>query len=61
MKKASTTARTSSVNVTSRFCNHFSIVQSHYTSKMCSKCPGIKLELALQRKEDKIENFVARF
>ena len=43
----STEARTSSENVTSRFCNHFSIIQSHYAWKMCSNYPGIKLEPAL--------------
>ena len=39
----------SSENVTSRFCNHFFIIQSHYACKMCSNYPGIKLELALHR------------
>jgi len=43
----STEARTSSENVTSRFCNHFSIIQSYYAWTMCSSCPGIKLEPAL--------------
>ena len=33
-------------SVTSRFCNHFSIIQSHHAWKMCSKYPGIKLETA---------------
>ena len=46
----STTARTSSENVTSRFCYNFSIIQSHYACKMCSNYPGIKLEPALHRK-----------
>ena len=32
----STEAITPSENVTSRFCNHFSIIQSHYDWKMCS-------------------------
>ena len=45
----STAARTSSENVTSRFCNHFSIIQGHHGCKMCSNFPGIKLEPALQR------------
>ena len=27
-----------------RFCNHFSIIQSHYAWKMCSNYPWIKLE-----------------
>ena len=40
-------ARTSSENVTSRFCNHFSIIQIHYAWKMCANYPGIKLEQAL--------------
>ena len=39
----STAARTSSENVTSHFCNHFLIIQSHYACKMCSNYPGIKL------------------
>ena len=48
-------ARTSSENVTSRFCNHFSIIQSHYACKMCFNYLGIKLEPALGTKENKIE------
>ena len=40
-------ARTSSENVTSRLCNHFLIIQSHYAWKMCSNYPGFKLEPAL--------------
>ena len=36
----STEARTSSENVTSRFCNHFSIIQSHYAWKVCHNFPG---------------------
>ena len=52
----STAARTSSENVTSRFCNHFSIIQGHHGCKMCSNFPGIKLDPALQRLEDKIEH-----
>ena len=51
----STEARTSSENVTWRFCNHFSIIQSHHACKMCSNYPGIKLEPALGTLEDKIE------
>ena len=31
-------------------------MQSHYACKMCSNCPGIKLEPALLRQEDKIEH-----
>ena len=45
----------SSENLTSRFCNHFSIIQSHHACKMCSNYPGIKLEPALGTLEDKIE------
>ena len=37
----------SSENVTSRFCHHFSIIQTHNAWKMCSNYPGIKLEPAL--------------
>jgi len=51
-----TKARTSSENVTSRFCNHFPIIQTHYAWKMCSNYPGIKLEPALGTLEDKIEH-----
>ena len=47
-------ARTSSENVTSRFCNHFSIIQSHYVWKMCSNCPGIKLDQRLGHKKTKL-------
>ena len=49
-------ARTSSENVTSRFCNQFLVIQSCYAWKMCSNCPGIKLEQALGVWEDKIEH-----
>ena len=42
-------ARTSSENLTSRFCNHFSIIQNHYVCKMSSNYPGSKLEPARQR------------
>ena len=45
----STAARTASEHVTSRFCNHFSIIQSHYACEVCSNYPGIKLEPALHR------------
>ena len=48
-------ARTSSENVSSRFCNHFSIIQTHYAWKMCSNYPGIKLEPVLGTKK-KIEH-----
>ena len=51
----STRERTSSENVTSRFCNNFSIIPSNYACKLCSKYPGIKLESAPQRYEDKMK------
>ena len=35
---------------TAHFCNHFSIIQSHFPCKMCSNYPGIKLEPALQNR-----------
>ena len=38
---------TSSENVTSCFCNHFSNFQSHYACKMCPNYPGIQLEPVL--------------
>ena len=47
LNTTSTAVRTSSVNATSRFSNHFLIIQSQYACKMCSNCPGIKLEPAL--------------
>ena len=50
------TARMSSENVTSHFGNHFSIVQSNFARKMCSNYPGIKLEPALQIKDNKTEH-----
>ena len=50
----STKARTSSENVTSRFCNHFSIIQTYFVWKMRSKYPGINLEPALGTGEDKL-------
>jgi len=37
-------------------CNHFSIVQSHIFSKMSCNYPGIKLEPALQKYDDKTEH-----
>ena len=40
-----------SENVSSRFCDHFSIIPSHYSCKMCSKYLGIK--------GDKIEDFLS--
>ena len=48
-KTTSTTAKTSSENLTSRFSNNFAIIQSHYARKMCYNYPGIKLEPALLR------------
>ena len=38
----------SSELLTSRCCNHFLIIPSHYTCKMVSMYPGIKFESALQ-------------
>ena len=38
---------TSSENVALRFCNYFSIIQSHHVWKIHSNHPGIKLEPAL--------------
>ena len=52
---ASTMARTSAENLTSHFSNNFAIIQSHYACKMSFNYPGMKLETALLRKEDKIE------
>ena len=49
----SMTARTSSENVTSCCCNHFSINQRHYACEMCFTYPGIKLEPGNQRFRDK--------
>ena len=46
----------SSQNVTSRFCNHISIIQTHYSWKICSNYPELKLEPALGTWEDKIEH-----
>ena len=48
-RTTSTAAKTWSENVASRFCNHFSIIESHYACKMCSNYPRIQLEPALQR------------
>ena len=44
--------RTSSENVISRFCNHLSIIQSHYAWKMRFNYPGIKLEPALGTRQN---------
>ena len=46
--------RTLSENASSRFCNHFSIIQSHYACKMCSNYPGIKLEQRFRGKNTKL-------
>ena len=46
------TVRASSENVTSRFCDHFSL--SHHACKMYYNSPGIKLVSALWKKT---ENF----
>ena len=40
------------IHVTSQF----AIIQSHYTCKVCSNFPGIRLEQPLQRSADKIEH-----
>ena len=47
------TARTSFENVTSRFCNHFSIIPSSLACKMCTNYPGI---VSRWRLEEQIEN-----
>ena len=52
----STQARTSSENVTSRFCNYFSIIQSHYPWKMRSNHPGIKTGTSAWDIRSKIEH-----
>ena len=49
-------ARKSSENVTSRFCNHFSIIQSRYASKMSFNYLGVKLEPLFQKLENKFEH-----
>ena len=57
--KANTTlteARTPSEKLTSRFWNHFLIIQSRYAWEMCSNYPGIKLEQALRDKKTKLNN-----
>ena len=41
--------RTWSENVTSRFCNHSSVIHCHYACKMCCNYAGTKLEPALQK------------
>ena len=43
-----------SENVTSRFCNHFSIIPSHYGYKMCSNYPGNKLVSAFSTLEEEM-------
>lgn len=48
-KTTLTTARTSSENRTSRFCNHLSIISNHYACKMCCRHHGMKLESALPK------------
>ena len=52
LNTTSTAARTSSEN----FCNHISIIQSHYAWKMYSNYRGMKLEPALGTWEDKIKH-----
>ena len=49
-------ARKSSENVTSRFCNQFSIIQRRYASKMSFNYLGVKLEPLLQKLENKFEH-----
>ena len=47
-----TAARTSSENVTTRFCNPFSIIQSHYACKMCFNYRRIKSSTSEIRKQN---------
>ena len=47
----STTARTSSENVTSRFCNHFSIIQRHYACEMCLTILELNWDLRFRNKK----------
>ena len=61
ISKADVEEREKSENITSRFCNNFSIIPSNYACKLCSKYPGIKLESAPQRYEEKIENLSSRY
>ena len=44
-----TFSETLSENLISRFCDHFSIIQGHYASKMCSNYPGFLLEPPVPR------------
>ena len=55
-RTTSTTATTSSENITSRFCNNFSIIPIRYACKMYSIQPGIKLISAVWRYQEKIDN-----
>ena len=54
-----TTVRMPSENLTSHFCNHQSITQSHYACKTFPNYPGIKLEPVLQMKGDKIKDLLS--
>ena len=50
----STKARTSSESVTSRFGNHFSIIQSHYAWKFCSNYPELNWNQLSGHKKTKL-------
>ena len=49
----SSTTRASSENVTSLFCNNFSIITSHFVCRMRTYYPGIKLAGAFRISETK--------
>ena len=49
--RTSTTARTSSENITSSSCNNIPIIPRHFACKMYSKYPGIKLISSVWRKQ----------
>ena len=55
----STEARTSPENVTSLFCNYFSIIQSHYARKMSSTVP-LKGKLTVSTRFSKLDSRVAK-
>ena len=53
----SATARTSSESGTSSFCNHLSIISSHYASKMYFKYPKMKLvSLEITRRNENLSS-----
>ena len=54
-KTIPTTVRTSYENVTSCFCNNYSIIPSLYACKMCSKYHGIKSNQRLTDKKTKLK------